>query len=265
MFIHILGSCSGTEPMPGRDYTSWILEEDCGDILWFDAGGACSAHAYRKGLDPLKAKALFLSHPHGDHTGGLQGIMGIISKAKWLRNDPDIFRKLPCYTAVPEVIEAAHKLCCLSSQKDCWEITPEIHLIETPGEIFSDAGIAVDTLPNLHMRLHPETGRHQSWSFRIRRRKNGEAIVYTGDVKSLDELAAWLETPTRLLMLETGHHRADELCKMIRERNWPIEELLFVHHGLEILRDPAGEKAKADAVWGKPVLFADDGMTLAFR
>lgn len=71
MLLHILGSCSGTEPMPGRDYTSWILEEDDGGLLWFDAGGGCASHAYAKGLSPLKVKALFLSHPHLDHTAGL--------------------------------------------------------------------------------------------------------------------------------------------------------------------------------------------------
>ena len=53
MLLHILGSCSGTEPMPGRDYTSWILEENDGGLLWFDAGGGCASHAYAKGLSPL--------------------------------------------------------------------------------------------------------------------------------------------------------------------------------------------------------------------
>ncbi len=259
MFIHILGSCSGTEPVPGRDYTSWVLEETCGTLLWFDAGGLCSSHAYGKGLSPLKIGAFFLSHPHTDHTAGLLGLFGTIRKEKWLRNGgSDI---LPCYTATPEVIQATDALMRLSSQGDRWDFRQEIHPLE-PGEIYRDDEVAVDTLPNLHMRLHPVTGKAQSWSFRIRNQKNSEAFVYTGDVKSLDELAAWLETPTRMLLLETGHHRADELAGLIRERRWPVEELLFLHHGLEILRDPAGEKAKADVAWGKPVLFASDGMTL---
>lgn len=264
MFIHILGSCSGTEPMPGRDYTSWILEEESGKLLWFDAGGICSSHAYLKGLNPLKVGAFFLSHPHSDHSAGLHGIIGVIRKEKWLRNDRDGFKVLPCYTATPEVVEFAHKLSYLSSQGDEWDFATDVHLIDIPGEIYRDEEVAVDTLPNLHMRLHPETGKNQSWSFRIRNLKTGNATVYTGDVKSLDELAEWLETPTSLLMLETGHHRADELCKMIRQRNWPIKNLLFVHHGVEILRDTVGEKAKADAAWGKPTLFAVDNMVLPF-
>ena len=66
-------------------------------------------------------------------------------------------------------------------------------------------------------------------------------------------------------MAETGHHRAAELCALIRARHWPVRRLLFLHHGLEILRDPAGEKAKADAAWGAGVLFASDGMTVPLQ
>ena len=106
----------------------------------------------------------------------------------------------------------------------------------------------------------PRSGKPRSYSFRLR--FGPKHIVYTGDVGSLDELAAWLEQPTELLMAETGHHRAAELCALIRARHWPVKRLLFLHHGLEILRDPAGEKAKADAAWGAGVLFASDGMTV---
>ena len=63
-------------------------------------------------------------------------------------------------------------------------------------------------------------------------------------------------------MLETGHHRAAELCRELKEKAVEPGELLFLHHGVEILADPAGEKAKADAAWGRPVLFAADRMVL---
>ena len=153
MLLHILGSCSGTEPMPGRDYTSWILEEDDGGLLWFDAGGGCASHAYAKGLSPLKVKALFLSHPHLDHTDAAAG--------------------------------------------DEWDFTPVVRELR-PGELHRDGETAVEALPNRHMPPDPRSGKPRSYSFRLR--FGPKHIVYTGDVGSLDELAAWLEQPTELLM-----------------------------------------------------------------
>lgn len=260
MLIHILGSCSGTEPMPGRDYTSWVLEEDGGGQLWFDAGGECASHAYAKGLSPLRIEALFLSHPHLDHTAGLPGLLQAVRKEKWLRNDRT-FRELRCYGSTPELVAAADVFlkADAAAPGDDWDFAPVPREI-VPGEIYRDGEVAVEAVFNRHMATHPLTGKPRSCSFRIRRREAD--IVYTGDIASLDEIAAWLDRPTALLMLETGHHRAAELCSHIRAKAWPVGELLFLHHGVEILRDPVGEKAKADAAWGRNVMFASDGMTL---
>lgn len=143
MLLHILGSCSGTEPMPGRDYTSWILEEDDGGLLWFDAGGGCASHAYAKGLSPLKVKALFLSHPHLDHTAGLPGIFQAIRKEKWLRGDRE-FRELPCHTSAPEVIAAADVfLKADAAAGDEWDFTPVVRELR-PGELHRDGETAVE-------------------------------------------------------------------------------------------------------------------------
>lgn len=262
MQIHILGSCSGTEPVPGRDYTSWILEEDNGGLLWFDAGGECASHAYVKGLSPLKVRAFFLSHPHLDHTAGLPGIFQVIRKEKWLRQEHE-FRKLHCYTSVPEVITAADTFlkADAAGPGDEWDFTPVVKELH-PGEVYRDGETAVEALPNRHMPPCPRSGKPRSYSFRLNCK--GKCIVYTGDVGTIDELGMWLRQPTALLMLETGHHRAAQLCSVVRERRWKVEHLLFLHHGLEIIRDPAGEKARADAAWGKGVIFAGDGMALPF-
>ncbi len=260
MLIHILGSCSGTEPMAGRDYTSWILEENCGDLIWFDAGGICASHAYLKGLSPLKVKALFISHPHLDHTAGIPGIFQAIQKEKWLRKIEKNWQ-LPCYTSTPELFEYAIKFADLSllDSEINNRVVPIVNEL-TPGKIFQDSEIEVDTLPNLHLPLNPKTGKPRSYSYRIRTSEKN--IVYTGDVKSIDELATWLENPTELLMAETGHHNAANICKRIRDHKWPVKRILFVHHGQSILKDPVNEKNQADDAWGESVLFAVDGMAI---
>lgn len=258
MFIHILGSCSGTPPILGRDYTSWVLETSNGHCFWFDAGGGCAATAWHRGLSPLAIRALFISHPHSDHTSGLVGLFSTLREAKWQKQDRTEFH-LRCYTSLPCQIESADLAFKPNGRRDEWDYVLEIHKI-TSGLLLQDADVQVEAISNNHMPPDPFSGEPLSYSFRIS--TGNQRLVYTGDVKSLDELSTWLEAPIQLLMLETGHHRAVNLCRQIRERQWPVEQLLFLHHGVEILRDPIGEKAEAEKAWGKAVLFASDGMTL---
>lgn len=256
MKLYIFGSCSGTEPHPGRRYTAWALEKDEGEILWFDAGGGCAATAYEMGLNPLRIGAIFLSHPHLDHTAGLPELFQTIVKERWLRRQSAPHR-LRFYASVREVLRGA----LLLVGEDAANGESALEVTEFPlaaGELYCDADLSVEALPNAHMP--PRNNVPRSWSFRICCGKC--RIVYTGDIRSLDEIAPWLAEGCDLLMLETGHHRAAELCCELKAGGVEIGELLFLHHGVEILADPAGEKAKADAAWGRPVLFASDRMVL---
>ena len=256
MKITVLGSCSGTEPHPGRRYTAWVLEKDDGELLWFDAGGGCASTAYEMGLNPLRIGAIFLSHPHLDHTAGLPELFQTIVKERWLRRQSAPHR-LRFYAPVREVLHGA----LLLVEEDAAGAASALEVTEFPlaaGELYRDADLSVEALPNAHMP--PRDGVPRSWSFRL---CCGEyRIVYTGDIRSLDEIAPWLAEGCDLLMLETGHHRAAELCRELKEKAVEPGELLFLHHGVEILADPAGEKAKADAARGRPVLFAADRMVL---
>ena len=60
MKLHFLGTCSGTEPMPGRHHTSWVLETE-GRLYWFDAGEGCSYTGYLMGLDPMAITKIIIS------------------------------------------------------------------------------------------------------------------------------------------------------------------------------------------------------------
>ena len=76
------GTCSGTEPMEGMHQCSMAIE--CGgEYYWLDAGEGCAHTAYLMGVDPLKTRAVFLSHMHFDHTGGLSHLLFCIQKMLW--------------------------------------------------------------------------------------------------------------------------------------------------------------------------------------
>jgi len=45
------------------------------EIYLFDPGEGCQAKMFKVGLSPLKVKAVFISHAHGDHYLGLPGLV----------------------------------------------------------------------------------------------------------------------------------------------------------------------------------------------
>lgn len=45
------------------------------DIYLLDPGEGCQARMFRSGLSPLKVKAIFITHSHGDHYLGLPGLL----------------------------------------------------------------------------------------------------------------------------------------------------------------------------------------------
>ena len=84
MKIHFLGTCAGTEPMPGRKHAS-IAVESGKNIYWFDAGEGCSYTAHLLGIDLLKVNKVVISHTHMDHVGGLGNLLWNIRKLVIMR------------------------------------------------------------------------------------------------------------------------------------------------------------------------------------
>lgn len=254
MKIHIWGCLSGTEPMPGKHHTSWALEKD-GAFWWFDAGENCSNTAHLQGYDVRKVKKLFISHSHGDHFGGLYNLFWVMRKLNSLEKDPG----LTCVEAIvpdPEVVELVMKLINVLGE----EKSLDVNISQTrPGVLTDSDGVKVECIRNNHIRPDAD-GRGGAYSFRIK--AEGKTIIASGDVRSTDDLAPFLEEGCDLLLMETGHHSAPKLCQEWKERNYAIGKVVFFHHGREILRDEAGVAARCAEIRGEAVTMAFDGMEL---
>ena len=126
------------------------------------------------------------------------------------------------------------------------------------GCLLDDGAVRVEARHNLHLGI-PEHGDWKSFSFRIT--VDGRVLVYSGDVKSIDDLDDWTGHCDWLLM-ENGHHSAETVCRRLREKGAEIGNLLWVHHGRAILANPDEERKKAESAWGAEVKIASDRMTI---
>ncbi len=253
--IHIFGSDSGTEPMPGRHHTSWALEYS-DRLYWFDAGETCSYTAHLMGLDLLKIRTVCISHPHIDHVGGLANLFSVIRKLTWVKkclpeNEIGVF--------VPELSlwNAVLTILCGSDGSLDRSFATRASEIERDGVIFDGDGVTIETLHNLHLGV---TDPWRSYSFRIR--ADGKTIVFTGDIKSSEDVDRFLREGCDLLLTETGHHAPDAMPRYIREHGYLVGQIAYVHHGRKILNEPAESERLIREAWDRPFEICHDAQTI---
>ena len=209
MKLHYLGTCSGTEPMPGMHHTSTVLETG-GLLYWLDAGECCVHTAHNRGMDVMQSRAVFISHPHLDHVGGLANLLHCISKfiSPMFGRTLTHGEKLSILTPDMEVLKAVH---ILLRQKN---FTRYDERLVKDGLIYEDENIRVTAFHNHHLKDDGVDGVWHSFSYRIE--AEGKCIIYSGDLKSPAELDAMNPETADLVIMETGQASVSMLQRRLK-------------------------------------------------
>ena len=212
-----------------------------GGVYWFDMGEGCARSAYLSGIDVTRTKAIFVSHPHIDHIGGMANVFHLFNKligkhGMSFANGGAVeicFPDLELFASVKQVALGGRH----SGAKLLFGLNE--HQIRD-GVIFEDENIRVTAKGNRHLPGDGADGTYHSFSFLVE--ADGKRIIFSGDVKRPDELDGLIGGGVDLLIMETGHHKVSDVCEYAASRN--VARLRFNHHGREIL----GNRAAAEAL-----------------
>ncbi len=219
MKITTLGTSHGDSTL--ERFNSSTLYEVGESLYLVDCGAPCEALLWRKRKDFSRLRAIFCTHMHDDHVGGLTEVIKILLKYPKPGQHTTIY--------LPEVgADEALKLWLAAMH-----ITVKPELIDfklvKPGELYSDENLTLEAYPTDHIPSSPV--KPVTFAYIISEKSSGKRLLHTGDlwVDFHDYPKILLEEHFDLLLCEATHYKQEVAAPLFRASL--IKRLIFIHIG----------------------------------
>lgn len=252
--ITVLGSSSGM-PSPSRFCSSIFFQTEKFNFL-LDCGEGTSFSLLRNKIDPELIDAIFVSHAHTDHLGGLFLLIQMMHLLK---------RRIPLNVYLPEEAVSGVRnfldTCYLFTDKLSLKVSllPVKHNFEL---IEKELGIKAHL--NRHLMVNREMinelkvpNKMQSFCFILN--LYGKKIVYSGDIESADDLNNIIEDAD-LLITECFHPKLEKLIPLLTERR--VKSTVFTHIPQEMEGKETEIKNQAKKMNLENLVMAYDGLVI---
>ncbi|MBQ8696152.1 MAG: ribonuclease Z [Clostridia bacterium] len=226
MRIYTLGTSHG-DSTPTRFNTSTAYEAADGTIYMVDCGAPAEALLRRKGLQMASVRAVFITHMHDDHVGGLSGFVKQAVKHSRLRREG-----FPLSLYFPE----ENKIAAFKGWFSAVHEPADHPILEYKGVddglIYEDDNLRVEAIRTKHCRtLGREEGDPCSFAYVLYFKVEDKTVLHTGDLRwnFEDYPAIAFERDFDACLCEATHYGPDTAIPFFMKSRF--RRMIFIHIG----------------------------------
>ena len=250
--VTVFGSSAGfpTENRTNACIGIWRGDQE---LYLIDSGEPTAAYLARRRVSPDTLRAVFITHPHVDHCGGLPMLL------QWLQlnhRQRSLIVLLPREIVVPlrDFLNAIYLL------PDLLGFDLELRPVDA-GTVYSDE-LKVEALPNAHIADSAEHARAAGYpalgdSFSYRVRVDGKMLLFSGDLASPQEIVDAV-VGADLAVVEMAHFTPEELGAALAATKLPRLVATHIIHTLEPVEEGIADRIRSAGFSGE-IHVAKDG------